>query len=786
MNWSSREPIRVLHVDDDPEFTDVARAFLERENDRLTVERASSASEGLDRLAGDPGIDCVVSDYDMPGTNGIEFLETVRESHPDLPFVLFTGKGSEEVASDAISAGVTDYLQKERGTGQYAVLANRIDNAVDQYRAKTALETSQQRLSLFVEQSPLGVLEYDESFEIVGLNPAGEEILGYSEEELRGHTWEKLVCESSYENVDAVTTALAEAKGGFHSVDENVRKDGERIVCEWHNRVVTDANDDVVAVFSLFQDVTERREHEEELRRTTARLEALFEDSPDMIDIHDADGEIVEVNPRLCDVTGYSEEELVGRKVWEIDESIDPDEARALWEGMAVGERRKLDGEYARRDGSTVPVEVHIRRLDLNGDDQFAVTSRDVSERVEYERQLEETTARHEALVENFPDGGVFMFDEGLEYTLAGGDRLENAGMSADDFIGRRPDDLFPPGIAEELMDYYHRALSGAEHTFEQQYAGSRYRIRTLPVRNDDGEVVAGMAVSQDVTEQKRRERRLNRQKERLEEFAGVVSHDLRNPLAVAEGHLDLARTADDPDEHLDTVANAHRRMRMLIDELLALAREGGEVEPTESVAVADVVETAWQNVDTAGATLVVDTDRTVVADRSQLQQLVENLVRNSVEHGSTGPRSQAREDSVEHGSTSNRTQSGDSVEHGSTGSRPKADDAVEHGSAGSQTARASSDGPGDGSTNGQTATADVTVTVGDLDGGFYVADDGQGIPAEERAKVFDGGYSTQEDGTGFGLYIVERTVERHGWSIRVVESDDGGARFEITGVDVA
>ncbi|WP_380674670.1 PAS domain S-box protein [Salinigranum sp. GCM10025319] len=739
MDWSSREPVRVLHVDDDPGFIDVAAAFLEREDDRLTVERASSASEGLDRLTED--VDCVVSDYDMPGTNGIEFLETVRETRPDLPFILFTGKGSEEVASDAISAGVTDYLQKEHGTGQYAVLANRIDNAVDQYRAKTALETSQQRLSLFVEQSPLGVLEYDETFEIVGLNPAGEEILGYTEEELRGHTWEKLVCESSYENVEAVTTALAEAEGGFHSVDENVRKDGERIVCEWHNRVVTDANDDVVAVFSLFQDVTERREHEEDLRRTTARLEALFENSPDMIDIHDADGEIIEVNPQLCDVTGYSEAELVGRKVWEIDELIDPDEARALWEGMAVGERRRLDGVYTCRDGSTVPVEVHIRRLDLNGDDQFVVISRDVSERVEYERQLEETTARYEALVENFPDGGVFMFDDRLEYTLAGGDGLEDAGMSADDFIGRRPDDLFPDGIAEELMDYYRRALAGAEHTFEQQYGGAQYRIRTLPVRNDDGEVVAGMAVSQDVTAQIRRERRLSRQKDRLEEFAGVVSHDLRNPLAVAEGHLDLARTTDNADEHLDTVANAHRRMRVLIDELLTLAREGGTVEPTGSVALANVVETAWRNVETAGATLVVDTDRTVVADRSQLQQLVENLVRNSVEHGSTNPRSEGHGDAVEHGST-----------------------------------------------NGRTVTADVTVTVtvGDLDGGFYVADDGQGIPTEERARVFESGYSTQADGTGFGLYIVEQMVERHGWSIHVDESDDGGARFDITGVDTA
>jgi len=230
--------IRILHVDDEPNFAEIAGTFLERENDRFDIETAASASEALDRLDGT--VDCVVSDYDMPRESGLELLDTVRESRPNLPFILFTGKGSEEIASQAISAGVTDYLQKEGGTGQYTVLANRIENAVSQHRSQRELEASQRRLSLFVDQSPLGVIEYNSEFEIVGLNPAGEEILGYTEADLQGETWEKLVAKTSYENVDEVTSALAEVEGGYHSIDENVRKDGEHIVCEWHNRVVTD------------------------------------------------------------------------------------------------------------------------------------------------------------------------------------------------------------------------------------------------------------------------------------------------------------------------------------------------------------------------------------------------------------------------------------------------------------------------------------------------------------------------------------------------------------------
>jgi len=127
--------IRTLHVDDEPSVADTTAAFLQREDDRLHIETALSASDGLARLA-DATFDCVISDYDMPKTNGIEFLETVRQKYPALPFILYTGKGSEEVASEAIAAGASDYLQKERGTGQYAVLATRIITLVERARAQ--------------------------------------------------------------------------------------------------------------------------------------------------------------------------------------------------------------------------------------------------------------------------------------------------------------------------------------------------------------------------------------------------------------------------------------------------------------------------------------------------------------------------------------------------------------------------------------------------------------------------------------------------------------------------
>jgi PAS domain S-box-containing protein len=130
------DQVRVLHVDDDADFASLTAAYLGTVDDGLEVVTASSAADGLDHLAATDRFDCVVSDYDMPETNGLEFLDAVRDSHPNLPFIFFTGKGSEEIASEAIARGATDYLQKGGGRDRYELLANRIRNAVDQYRSE--------------------------------------------------------------------------------------------------------------------------------------------------------------------------------------------------------------------------------------------------------------------------------------------------------------------------------------------------------------------------------------------------------------------------------------------------------------------------------------------------------------------------------------------------------------------------------------------------------------------------------------------------------------------------
>lgn len=134
-----KESIAVLHVDDDASFRDLAKESLEHVDSSLSVTSVPSATAGLEQL-GQQEIECVVSDYEMPGRDGLEFLEAVRAKHSSLPFVLFTGKGSEEIAEQAINSGADAYYQKKGGLHKYTILSQHINTLVDNYRATQRLD----------------------------------------------------------------------------------------------------------------------------------------------------------------------------------------------------------------------------------------------------------------------------------------------------------------------------------------------------------------------------------------------------------------------------------------------------------------------------------------------------------------------------------------------------------------------------------------------------------------------------------------------------------------------
>lgn len=165
----------VICVDDEPSFAALTAKQLERKSN-VEAQGFTDPNEALAAVS--ESVDCIVSDFDMPGMDGLELLETIREEHPELPFVLFTGKGSESVASEAISKGVTEYLQKSTRGGQYDVLANRVENAIEGYRTKRQLESQRSLVDRIVETMPYGVVVHDATGDVVVANEHARSIIG--------------------------------------------------------------------------------------------------------------------------------------------------------------------------------------------------------------------------------------------------------------------------------------------------------------------------------------------------------------------------------------------------------------------------------------------------------------------------------------------------------------------------------------------------------------------------------------------------------------------------------
>jgi len=359
-----------------------------------------------------------------------------------------------------------------------------------------------------------------------------------------------------------------------------------------------------------------------------------------------------------------------------------------------------------------------------------------ISTKTDYERELEELTTRLELTLEE-TETGIWEWDiaTGRAYWDETCERL--FGYEPGGFPGTY--EAFTDRVAEEHRDYIAQAErkaleNGEEYKVTFKTAPPDGEARWLQARGvvqyaDDGDPERMVGVQTDVTDQKEREtqlretkRTLEKSNEKLERFAGVVSHDLRNPLMVVMARLDMIREGV-PNEHFAAMDRNLGRMEQMIDDLLTLARIGETIDQTVSVTLADAAEESWNHVQLAECELQVDVppEVQIEADRERLLQIFENLFVNALAHNSPP----------------------------------------------------------------------LLVRVGVLDAsdgsdsavGFYVEDDGEGIPESDLEDVLTHGYTTSDDGSGFGLSIVREIVEAHDWQIEVCNGGHGGARFEITRV---
>lgn len=375
-------PISILHVDDDPGFRDLTTTFLEREDDRFTVETAATAEKGLDSIS-DRALNCIVSDFNMPGMDGVEFLQAVREEHPNLPFILYTGKGSEAVASRAIAAGVTDYLQKGSGSEQYELLANRICNSVQARReTKRANKKGQlMRITEFVGDT--GGFEIDMETGELFLTDGAEWILNLPEYVER--TTEALLERYHPEDREEIRQTIDRA----YETDEQTHDTWRYQPPEGDQRhldvalTAATTNGDETILRGAIHDVTERKGYEREIRAEQRFINQVLDALDELFYLLDTDGCLRRCNERFSEVTGYTENELDNMHATDFFPEDERERIAESIDTALTSGRVTVEADLLTVDGDRRPYEfTGIRLTDTDGNANGLVgIGRDVTER---------------------------------------------------------------------------------------------------------------------------------------------------------------------------------------------------------------------------------------------------------------------------------------------------------------------------------------------------------------------------------------------------------------------
>lgn len=540
---------RVLHVDDEPGFSELLESVLKEEIQDGTVITAPSASEALEKLESE-AFDCIVSDYDMPKKNGLEFLTDVREQHPDLPFILFTGKGSESIASEAITAGVTDYLQKGSGKEHYELLVNRITHAVNQYRAEQEIRDMKEYFSTILSHTSDYVMIVDESGCVSYVSSPIDRLMGYSPEEIIGMNAFELVHPDDMEPAANTFSRVVSNPAEEFAVEFRAQhKDGSWVWLEVRGKnLIEDPVIDGILVDA--RDITTRKEYEENLAIVTESLPDLF--------LSDSQTELIDRG-----------REIASRLV-----------ADSCFDFYLVESKDRLVQIPASSssDGAGSPADIPMDRAGLLKE---AIDSSDTKR-----ADLRET-----------------------------GDEYLTLNLSADHLI------VVPLDQRGILL-----VTQEAPSTINDE------QLSLLELLSSN--IAAALKYLDWKDRVESREDMVSTQNNRLEEFTSIVSHDLRNPLNIAQGRLELAQN-EVTNEHLEVVAEAHFRMLNLIEDLLALAKYGDAVIEPEAVDLERIAKMTWDETGDADVELIVaDSVREIQADPTQLRQLLANLFQNAIQHG--------------------------------------------------------------------------------------------------------------------------------------------------------
>nr|WP_226010881.1 PAS domain-containing protein [Halomicrobium salinisoli] len=574
------------------------------------------------------------------------------------------------------------------------------------------------------------ILTIDADSVVQTVNPAVEETFGHAPEDLIGESLTALMPDRYVDSHFGAVERYLET-GERHLDWEYLELTGER----------ADGTEIPIAVsFSeyeyggeryftgIIRDVSDRVERERELEEYERRYRTLIEHFPNgAVAIVDEDLRYLTLGGDPIAVDATTGEAAEGKPLGAALPDDLAAELRPRYAAALDGAESAYELEY---DGRTYEVRI-VPVRDESGEVFAALgTSQDVTKHREYERRLEESERRYRTLIEHFPNGAVALFDEDLRYQIAGGKLLDGIDATADAIVGQTVWERYPEDLAERMAEKFREALDGAAQSFEIEFHGRHLQAYTLPIEDEAGNTFAGMIMVQDVTERKKYERRLEESNERLEQFAYAASHDLQEPLRMVSSYLRLIeqRYADELDEDgrefLEFAVDGADRMREMIEGLLEYSRVETRGDPFEPVdlddVLADVRDDLQVKIAESDAEITTDPLPEVRGDRGQLRQVLQNLLDNAIEYSGDEP--------------------------------PRIDVEAER------------------------------------DGRLWaisVSDEGIGIDPDDADRVFEVFqrlHSHEEhEGTGIGLALCRRIVERHGGEIEIDSEPGDGTIITFT-----